>query len=135
MPIKPKQAKLFPFCTNTEYAENFAKMYDLSAKLSDRIYKIYNKNRGVKKMVKNISSDTTNSLDIFLIIIDNILYWSKCRCQFQLEFSTKAGGISAFSAEGNWHFRGNRREVNAFEGRMVQCIYYCYCCGLFLMAE
>lgn len=58
MPIKPKQAKLFPFCTNTEYAENFAKMYDLSAKLSDRIYKIYNKNRGVKKMVKNISSDT-----------------------------------------------------------------------------
>lgn len=54
MPIKPKQAKLFPFCTNTEYAENFAKMYDLSAKLSDRIYKIYNKNRGVKKMVKNI---------------------------------------------------------------------------------
>lgn len=107
MPIKPKQAKLFPFCTNTEYAENFAKMYDLSAKLSDRIYKIYkiyNKNRGVKKMVKNISSDTTNSLDIFLIIIDNILYWSKCRCQFQLEFSTKAGGISAFSAEGNGIF-------------------------------
>ena len=103
MPIKPKQAKLFPFCTNTEYAENFAKMYDLSAKLSDRIYKIYNKNRGVKKMVKNISSDTTNSLDIFLIIIDNILYWSKCRCQFQLEFS-KAGGISAFSAEGNGIF-------------------------------
>ena len=101
MPIKPKQAKLFPFCKNTEYAENFAKMYDLSAKLSDRIY---NKNRGVKKMVKNISSDTTNSLDIFLIIIDNILYWSKCRCQFQLEFSTKAGGISAFSAEGNGIF-------------------------------
>ena len=97
MPIKPKQAKLFPFCTNTEYTENSAKMYDLSVKLSGRIYKIYNKNGGVKKMVKNISSDTTNS-------IDNILYWSKCRCQFQLEFSTKAGGISAFSAEGNGIF-------------------------------
>ena len=39
MPIKPKQAKLFPFCTNTEYAENFAKMYDLSAKLSDEYTK------------------------------------------------------------------------------------------------
>ena len=77
MPIKPKKPKLFP---------------------------LYNKNGGVKKMVKNISSDTTNSLDNFLIIIDNILYWSKCRCQFQLEFSTKAGGISAFSAEGNGIF-------------------------------
>lgn len=55
---KTEAGKTFPFCTNTEYAENFAKMYDLSAKLSDRIYKIYNKNRGVKKMVKNISSDT-----------------------------------------------------------------------------
>lgn len=87
-----------------EYAENSAKMYDLSTKFSGGIYKIYNKNEGVKKMVKNISSDTTNSLDIFLIIIDNILYWSKCRCQFQLEFSTKAGGISAFSAEGNGIF-------------------------------
>ena len=104
MPIKPKQAKLFPFCTNTEYAENSVKMYDLSAIMNDKIYKIHNKNRGVKKMVKNISSDTTNSLDIFLIIIDNILYWSKCRCQFQLEFSTKAGGISAFSAEGDGIF-------------------------------
>ena len=104
MPIKPKQAKLFPFCTNTEYTENSAKMYDLSTKFSGGIYKIYNKNGAVKKMVKNISSDTTNSLDIFLIIIDNILYWSKCRCQFQLEFSTKAGGISAFSAEGNGIF-------------------------------
>ncbi len=104
MPIKPKKPKIFPFCTNTEYTENSAKMYDLSVKLSGRICKIYNKNGGVKKMVKNISSDTTNSLDNFLIIIDNILYWSKCRCQFQLEFSTKAGGISAFSAEGNGIF-------------------------------
>ena len=86
MPIKPKQAKLFPFCTNAEYAENSAKMYDLSTKFSGGIYKIYNKNEGVKKMVKNI------------------LYWSKCRCQFQLEFSTKARGISAFSAEGNGIF-------------------------------
>lgn len=101
---KTEEAKTFPFCTNTEYAENFAKMYDLSVKLSGRICKIYNKNGDVKKMVKNISSDTTNSLDNFLIIIDNILYWSKCRCQFQLEFSTKAGGISAFSAEGNGIF-------------------------------
>ena len=99
MPIKPKQVKLFPFCTNTEYTENSAKMYDLSVKLSGRIYKIHNKNGGVKKMVKNISSDTTNSLDNFLIIIDNILYWSKCRCLFRSEFSTKAGKISAFSAE------------------------------------
>ena len=54
MPIKPKKPKLFPFCTNTEYAENFAKMYDLSVKLSGRICKIYNKNGDVKKMVKNI---------------------------------------------------------------------------------
>lgn len=54
MPIKPKQAKLFPFCTNAEYAENSAKMYDLSTKISGGIYKIYNKNEGVKKMVKNI---------------------------------------------------------------------------------
>ena len=54
MPIKPKQAKLFPFCTNTEYTENSAKMYDLSTKISGGIYKIYNKNEGVKKMVKNI---------------------------------------------------------------------------------
>ena len=53
MPIKPKQAKLFPFCTNTEYAENSAKMYDLFAKLSGGIYKIHNKNGGVKKMVGN----------------------------------------------------------------------------------
>ena len=51
---KPKQAKLFPFCTNTEYTENSAKMYDLSTKISGGIYKIYNKNEGVKKMVKNI---------------------------------------------------------------------------------
>lgn len=51
MPIKPKQAKLFPFCTNTEYTENSAKMYDLSTKISGGIY---NKNEGVKKMVKNI---------------------------------------------------------------------------------
>lgn len=110
MPIKPKQAKLFPFCTNTEYAENFAKMYDLSAKLSDRIYKIYNKNRGVKKMVKNISSDTTNSLDIFLIIIDNILYWSKCRCQFQLEFSTKAEDFGFFGRRKrlSWKQKGSK---------------------------
>lgn len=55
-------------------------------------------------MVKIYRQIPTNSLDIFLIIIDNILYWSKCRCQFQLEFSTKAGGISAFSAEGNGIF-------------------------------
>lgn len=48
MPIKPKQAKLFPFCTNAEYAENSAKMYDLSTKFSGGIYKIYNKNEGVK---------------------------------------------------------------------------------------
>ena len=54
MPIKPKQAKLFPFCTNTEYTENSAKMYDLSVKMSGRICKIYNKNGDVKKMVKNI---------------------------------------------------------------------------------
>ena len=54
MPIKPKQAKLFPFCTNTEYTENSVKMYDLSTELSGETYKIYNKNGGVKKMVKNI---------------------------------------------------------------------------------
>lgn len=43
MPIKPKQAKLFPFCTNTEYTENSVKMYDLSTELSGKTYKIYNK--------------------------------------------------------------------------------------------
>lgn len=42
-------------------------------------------------MVKNISSDTTNSLDIFLIIIDNIWYWNQCRCLFWTEFLTKEG--------------------------------------------
>ena len=57
MPIKPKQAKLFPFCTNTEYAENSAKMYDLYTKLSGGIYKIYNKTgvlRNGKKYIVQI---------------------------------------------------------------------------------
>ena len=104
MPIKPNiLAEFSVYSVFVQKRKSFA-CFDLSTKFSGGIYKIYNKNGGVKKMVKNISSDTTNSLDIFLIIIDNILYWSKCRCQFQLEFSTKAGGISAFSAEGNGIF-------------------------------
>ena len=111
MPIKPKQAKLFPFCTNAEYAENSAKMYDLSAKLSDRIYKIYNKNRGVKKMVKNISSDTTNSLDIFLIIIDNILYWRNADVSFSLNFQQKPEEFRLFRQKEtafSWKQKGSK---------------------------
>lgn len=51
---KTEAGKTFSLLTNTEYTENSAKMYDLSTKISGGIYKIYNKNEGVKKMVKNI---------------------------------------------------------------------------------
>ena len=104
MPIKPKQAKLFPYCTNTEYTENSAKMYGLSTKFSGGIYKIYNKNGGVKKMVKNISSDTTNSHDIYCIGVNADVSFSLNFQQKPEEFRLFRQKETAFS----WKQKGSK---------------------------
>lgn len=87
--VKSKQSRFFLFCTNTEYKDNCVELHDLSLKLNRKAYKTHNENEGIKIMLKNISADTTNSLDIFLIFIDNIMYWSKCGCLFWSEFLPK----------------------------------------------